>query len=312
MYDFINEIFDKYQVRKSYNDKSKFIEYLESIFNKLGIKFNIDNHGRMIKSRNIIVGDIDEADTIFTAHYDTCAKLPFPNFITPKNIFIYLLYSLFLAFLMIMSAFICAFIAELLFHKSLISRLIYMFILFMDIYLMIFGKPNRHTANDNTSGVITLLTIIHGLDREYMNKTAFVFFDNEEAGLVGSSAFKKKYKNLNYKLIINFDCVSDGDNIMFVCSKKAKFDKKFEILEENLNREKENYKKNVLIENTKNTFYPSDQMIFKKSIGVAALKKKPIIGYYMNKIHTNKDVVFDKRNIDFISKVMINVIENDK
>ncbi|WP_294465931.1 M28 family peptidase [uncultured Anaerofustis sp.] len=312
MYDFINEIFDKYQVRKSYNDKSKFIEYLESIFNKLGIKFNIDNHGRMIKSRNIIVGDIDEADTIFTAHYDTCAKLPFPNFITPKNIFIYLLYSLFLAFLMIMSAFICAFIAELLFHKSLISRLIYMFILFMDIYLMIFGKPNRHTANDNTSGVITLLTIIHGLDREYMNKTAFVFFDNEEAGLVGSSAFKKKYKNLNYKLIINFDCVSDGDNIMFVCSKKAKFDKKFEILEENLNKEKENYKKNVLIENTKNTFYPSDQMIFKKSIGVAALKKKPIIGYYMNKIHTNKDVVFDKRNIDFISKVMINVIENDK
>lgn len=312
MYDFINEIFDKYQVRKSYNDKSKFIEYLESIFNKLGIKFNIDNHGRMIKSRNIIVGDIDEADTIFTAHYDTCAKLPFPNFITPKNIFIYLLYSLFLAFLIILSASICAFIAELLFHKALISRLIYMFILFMDIYLMIFGKPNRHTANDNTSGVITLLTIIHGLDREYMDKTAFVFFDNEEAGLVGSSAFKKKYKNLNDKLIINFDCVSDGDNIMFVCSKKAKFDKKFEILEENLNKEKENYKKNVLIENTKNTFYPSDQMIFKNSIGVAVLKKKPIIGYYMNKIHTNKDVVFDKRNIDFISKVMINVIENDK
>ena len=312
MYDFINEIFDKYQVRKSYNDKSKFIKYLESIFNKLEIKFNIDNHGKMIKSRNIIVGDIDEADTIFTAHYDTCAKLPFPNFITPKNIFIYLLYSLFLAFLMILSASICAFIAELLFHKSLISRLIYMFILFMDIYLMIFGKPNRHTANDNTSGLITLLTIIHGLDREYMNKTAFVFFDNEEVGLVGSSNFKKKYKNLNDKLIINFDCVSDGDNIMFVCSKKAKFDKKFEILEENLSKEKENYKKNVLIENTKNTFYPSDQMIFKKSIGVAALKKKPIIGYYMNKIHTNKDVVFDKRNIDFISKVMINVIENDK
>ncbi|MCR2032566.1 M28 family peptidase [Anaerofustis stercorihominis] len=312
MYDFINEIFDKYQVRKSYNDKSKFIEYLESIFNKLGIKFNIDNHGRMIKSRNIIVGDIDEADTIFTAHYDTCAKLPFPNFITPKNIFIYLLYSLFLAFLIILSASICAFIAELLFHKSLISRLIYMFILFMDIYLMIFGKPNRHTANDNTSGVITLLTIIHGLDREYMDKTAFVFFDNEEAGLVGSSAFKKKYKNLNDKLIINFDCVSDGDNIMFVCSKKAKFDKKFEILEENLNKEKENYKKNVLIENTKNTFYPSDQMIFKNSIGVAVLKKKPIMGYYMDKIHTNKDIVFDKRNIDFISKVMINVIENDK
>lgn len=312
MYDFINEIFDKYQIRKSYNDKSKFIEYLESIFIKLGIKFNIDNHGKMIKSRNIIVGDINEADTIFTAHYDTCAKLPFPNFITPKNIFIYLLYSLFLAFLMILSAFICAFIAKLLFHKSLISRLIYMFILFMDIYLMIFGKPNRHTANDNTSGVITLLTIIHGLDREYMDKTAFVFFDNEEAGLVGSSAFKKKYKNLNDKLIINFDCVSDGDNIMFVCSKKAKFDKKFEILEENLNKEKENYKKNVLIENTKNTFYPSDQMIFKKSIGIASLKKKPIIGYYMNKIHTNKDLVFDKRNIDFISKVMINVIENDK
>lgn len=312
MYNIIQEIFNNYQIRKSYNDKSKFIEYLETIFNKLEIKFNIDNHGKIIKSRNITVGDISDADIILTAHYDTCAVLPFPNFITPKNIFIYILYSLFLAFLMVVTASACAFISNLLFHKAFISRFVYMFVVFLDIYLLIFGKSNKHTANDNTSGVITLLSIMHGIKTEDRNKVAFVFFDNEEVGLVGSSAFKKKYKGLDDKLIINFDCVSDGDNIMFVCSKKAKFDKIFEVLKENLNIEKEHYKKNVLIESTKNTFYPSDQMLFKKSIGVAALKKKRIIGYYMDKIHTNKDTVFDKKNIDFIRKVLINVIESKK
>jgi hypothetical protein len=40
--------------------------------------------------RNIVIGNPDTAKVLYTAHYDTCARLPFPNFITPKNIFIYL------------------------------------------------------------------------------------------------------------------------------------------------------------------------------------------------------------------------------
>jgi len=313
MKDIINTIVENYQVRKSYDDKTRFINYLKGIFKEKGINLNIDSHGKIIKSRNIIVGDIDNADVIFTAHYDTCAKLPVPNFITPKNILIYILYSLFLAGIMILTAFLCSFLSTLIFHNEIISKAVYFIVLILDIFLTVFGKANKHTANDNTSGVITLLSIIFKSKRENLNKSAFVFFDNEELGLIGSSAFKKKYDGvLSDKLIINFDCVSDGDNIMFVFSKKAMNTYVEYNLSKTFNKYKDKYNKNILIEKTSNTFYPSDQMLFKNSIGVAALKKKPFIGYYMNRIHTKKDVIFDEKNIGFLCETMLDLPFNYK
>ena len=32
-----------------------------------------------------MIGDMDKADIIYTAHYDTCAMLPFPNMIIPNS-----------------------------------------------------------------------------------------------------------------------------------------------------------------------------------------------------------------------------------
>ena len=52
--------------------------------------------------------------------------------------------------------------------------------------------------------------------------TAFVFFDLEEAGMIGSSRFAKVHKKvMKQKLLVNFDCVSDGDHFLIVHSKKA-------------------------------------------------------------------------------------------
>mgnify|MGYP002508405661 CR=1 FL=1 len=47
-------------------------------------------------AKNVVAGDPEKAKVIFSAHYDTCAVLPFPNFITPRNLFFYLCYQLML------------------------------------------------------------------------------------------------------------------------------------------------------------------------------------------------------------------------
>ena len=40
------------------------------------------------------------------------------------------------------------------------------------------------------------------------NEVAFVLFDNEERGLLGSKALNKKYSDLlKNKMVINFDCI---------------------------------------------------------------------------------------------------------
>ena len=44
-------------------------------------------------------------------------------------------------------------------------------------------------------------------------------------------------------------------------------------------------------------FYPSDNKAFRNGVGVCALKKKKIIGYYMDCIHTSKDTVLEEENI---------------
>jgi len=66
--------------------------------------------------------------------------------------------------------------------------------------------------------------------------------------------------------------------------------------------------KNIIFTSSSTTFYPSDQMNFKKYIGIAALKKAPLIGLYMNRIHTKKDVHFDEYNITLLSESFINLI----
>ena len=76
-----------WQVRKTKAQKQRFIEYLQSRLPGLAVE-----EGGWPRCRNLVLGDPENADVVFTAHYDTCARLPFPNFITPKNLLIYLLY----------------------------------------------------------------------------------------------------------------------------------------------------------------------------------------------------------------------------
>ena len=58
------------------------------------------------------------------------------------------------------------------------------------------------------------------MPEEFRDRVCFILFDNEEKGLLGSKALAKKYKNIKQnKLVINFDCVSDGDYLYFFPTK---------------------------------------------------------------------------------------------
>ena len=85
------EIFEKYQVRKTKKQKASFIEYVKQIAENYEYDFKVEKGS--FGARNIVIGNPDTAKVLYTAHYDTCARLPFPNFITPKSFLIYLLYQ---------------------------------------------------------------------------------------------------------------------------------------------------------------------------------------------------------------------------
>ncbi len=302
-----NIILENYQVRKGKKKKTAFIEFVKGECAKHGYDVNIEKGS--FGARNIVVGDPESAKVVYTAHYDTCAWLPFPNFITPKKIGIYLLYQIFLTLAMFAIAFGGAVLADQLFtplaeswfgaKNWMVGGSIFFWsfeiILFAVIGLMIAGPANKHTANDNTSGVVTLLELMASMPAEHKNDAAYILFDLEEAGLIGSNSYASKHKNFKKNgLVINFDCVSDGDTILFAVNKKASHLK---------NDLEKSYTPNDMMNvdvADKNVFYPSDQASFVNGVGVAALKKSKRGILYMDRIHTGKDTIFEEKNIAYL------------
>ncbi len=311
------DILQNYQIRKTAAQKTAFIEHLAEIY---GERMRVEESGKIMKSRNIVIGDPDTASVVYGAHYDTCARLPFPNFITPKNFVIFLLYQIFVGVLMVAPVLLVVIPVTTLLvwldlpeNLDLILSELFLIAGVIAIYLLMTkGPANPHTANDNTSGVVTVLTLADRLaDRQ---DVCFVLFDNEEAGLFGSMDFAKKHKTVrDHTLLVNFDCVSDGDWLLILASKPARKKVSYEQFCENIRKTCASTEKLPLFATSSNAIYPSDQMNFKKTIAVAALKrtKTPLVGYYMDRIHTPKDTVFDERNIEVLTDIFAEIGQFD-
>ncbi len=300
MNDITKEIFEKYQVRKSKKQKSDFIDFTLQKTAAMGYAARVEQKGNV---RNIVVGDPDNAKVVCTAHYDTCARLLFPNFLTPKNFFIYILYNI----AVIVGFFVIAVAAGVgvgLLTTPDIGSYVAIAVYWLLLILMMAGPANKHTANDNTSGVTVLFDLMARLPEDKRGEVAFVFFDLEEMGLVGSGAFAKAHKNVrDNTLLLNFDCVSDGNNLLLVAKGKAR--EHCELLESAFVSDER-----MSVTVTKTGFYPSDQAKFKHGVGVAAFKKTKGGTLYMNRIHTSKDTVYREQNIDFILDGTLKLIEH--
>ena len=76
-------ILSNFMIRKNKKQKAAFIDKVQEIINDKGLDVTIEKGSFGV--RNIVVGDINKAKVVFTAHYDTCAVIPFPNLMTPTN-----------------------------------------------------------------------------------------------------------------------------------------------------------------------------------------------------------------------------------
>lgn len=303
MTEIARDVFAQHEIRKTKRQKTAFIQYVSSVADAEGYGCRVEKG--YLGARNIVVGNPDTAKVVYTAHYDTCAKMFLPNFITPKNIWLYLLYQLGLyVVLSVIPTLLC-------FGSEIILALfscpadiavpvawgLVLLSVSVEVYLMMAGPANQHTANDNTSGVITLLSAMKSMPPDLRDKVAFVFFDLEETGLWGSAGFASKHPTLRKStLLVNFDCVSDGTHFLFVTGKgsipyESHLKAAFPCTEK--------YTAEVA---SKGVIYPSDQANFLRGVGVAALKKTKRGTLYMDRIHTCKDVIYDEENIAYLSE----------
>lgn len=309
-----DEILTNYEIRKSNRQKSEFITYIKERLAKSGydpekdITIEEKGHG-LFKSRNIVVGNPEEAEVLFGGHYDTCAWMPFPNFMAPTNPVLFWGYQILLTVMILVSTAFVGFLAGLVSGNGAVAYFAFLIALIALMIQLMVGFRNKHTANDNTSGIITLTHILEALPEDQRKKVCVIYFDNEEKGLFGSAFFYKKHrKQIKDKMLINFDCVGDGENIVTMADSKCRKDEKYQLFVDALKKEETGADVKYLCRKMKFMMFPSDQMNFKKGIGVCSLKKSPI-GLYVARIHTCFDTKCREENIAYLTKAMRSFVE---
>ena len=301
-----NEIFTQHPTRFKKNEKSALRSTLREKFKAMGYE---DSEISEIEASgtNLVVGS-PRAEYLFTAHYDTPGKtgwlLGTSKWLgmTGANIFmivaVLVLGSLCTALPQIISSALFPeanenFIYEMNFWMAYIFLLIVLAI--MIISMVVKNKNNR---NDNTSGVLSLLALAEKVsaDSELRDKCCFVFFDNEEWGLLGSADFAKHCRkngiDLNQSKVINFDCVGYGDVLTFVSTRKTP-------VANSVTAAFAEAGKSHVSKRSKMIFL-SDHANFKNSVMVSYTDRAPVGLLYIPRIHTSKDTECD---IDKINRL---------
>ena len=295
------DILTNHPIRKTPQQKETFQEDVMQYIRELGYEPHTEKCGR--DGQNIVFGPQDTAQYLITAHYDTPVSIGIPNVCTPCNALrSRLKYMASVAF----GAFSAAGPALLIKYGYVIPGILLLLPVFLLLLLMRNGPANLNNANDNTSGVVALLEIARTLPEAHRNKVCFILFDLEERGLKGSAAYRKAHKAVTEKqLMLNLDCVGDGDHILFLPTQKARTDEKL--------ISRLNYlggwfgKKQILTIHKGYCHYNSDHKNFPLSVAVGAfhIKKKH---YMLDKIHTKHDTNLDMTNVNLLRAALISLI----
>jgi hypothetical protein len=301
------DILRLYPVRKTKKQKLSFQEDVISYFNAIGYDAYVEKGNLGV--RNIVAGNPENARYLITAHYDTCAVLPFPNLITPCSLSLFLTWQVFLVILLCVPVGIIGGLIGGLLDNAQLGILIAYCLVLAELGWMMFGPANRHNANDNTSGIVTLLEILSTLPDSLRKDVCFVLFDMEEAGLVGSAVYRKLHKAATEnQIVLNLDCVGDGDHLrMFPTKALRKNPRKLTSLYKACGYMG---KKNLLVQEKGKYLFPSDQMVFPYGVGICAMNKRKK-WLYLSRIHTRRDTVLDKTNVNILRAALTTYICRD-
>lgn len=301
------DVLEQFPIRKTKAQKQAFRDAVVAYARDRGYDVRIQS-GRL-GVNNIVIGEPEKAKYLVTAHYDTPASIGLPNFITPNNPVTYILMQLFLVGILLGVSVGAAWGVYLLTSVDRLMLLTWYIVYFGLLLLMLMGPANRHNANDNTSGVVTVLEMLSSMPENLRGRVCFVLFDLEELGLVGSASYRKAYKNeTEHQIVLNLDCVGDGDVIQFVPVKKAKKDQA--ILEKLSGICGKVGKKELRLRHKGFAAGSSDHKNFPNGVGIMAFRYKKGIGLYCGRIHTWRDTVLEQTNVNILRAALISLIAN--
>ncbi|SCM82923.1 conserved hypothetical protein [uncultured Sporomusa sp.] len=287
-----NEIREKYPKRYSlHGHKEEFYQLIKKEVENLDLEIEVRPRDFI---QNICTQN-DDFDILLMAHYDTAPKLPLSRFINSiyekvgvGNWRTYIGYFLYYVIIIGLN------VSVLWLLNSWFSH-VWFFIYIVGFIIFFFLRANPNNMNDNSSGVIAVLTIAKILcssDKNIMKHIKIVLTDFEEWGKHGAKKLRRELltKGLENRLIINFDGVGNGTFLNLVPISKDNLLRKYLL---------DNYPGKYRVIEEK-VIAGSDYDVFKayNAIGINFLEMAQIQGkYYMPNIHTSRDIEINEKQL---------------
>lgn len=294
--DWMEDVNARFPVRKSKAQKQRFRDYVLEKATEMGYEAHVEElGGKLLPHRNVVIGNLETAKVLVTAHYDTPATIGLPNLMVPTNRLMFILIQLLIALPMLVCIFVPVALVQMLTDSVFWLELTLIVTWLLMMYLLLAGVPNPHNVNDNTSGTCAVLALLKRFEQKKPEDVAFVLFDNEEKGTLGASALAKKYPALKKDaLVLNMDCVGVGEAMLFLAPKKARKDRRYDGMEKAV---AEACGLPVVFRPLEKSNFSSDQTHFKKGIAICACRKGRRIGYYCSRIHTKRDTEYQEATL---------------
>lgn len=285
----LSALLEKKQKRYTKAEKQEFLGFLKSKLLSLGFQTHEINAG-FCKTTHLETLTKEVPEIILLAHYDTSTTLPlwFEGIMRvsghTRNLITVLLIILIFQLVALTNI------------PWIIGSL--QIILISSLLIPILFIPNKHTMNDNTSGVFALLLLAEKLkgNPALKEKVKLVFTDNEEKSLIGSMQLKKYWNKINFPWrnaqIISVDSIGRGDNAVISYNFNDHLAKE---LAKSIHTDSEKIK---TINMGISPF--SDAWVFSKqgAVNINMMNKSLLPGgYYIKNIHCKRDREISMENV---------------
>ena len=290
-----------FPVRRSATQKEEFRKWLIKELKRAGHKATEEKYGKYNGTVNVIAGDPERATVFLAAHYGTATRMLLPNYVSPTNPFFHVGYHFLAGFILVLLALVLSFVVT--FPVNRPDLTFPLFVIFTVGILLItaYGPANKNNANNNTSGVLALLSIARRMPKN--DRICYVFFDNNERSLLGAKSFKKQHPGAERTLFIDFNCVGNGEEMLLMPSKYSRWDEDMLAALDEAFADVEQSDTKLRLINQGLVYYPSDCRKFKFHLSVAACKKG-VLGHHIPYLNSKMDTVLDCDNIRMLADGM--------
>lgn len=308
------EIFDSHPTRFTKKEKAALRATLRGEFQRMGYADG-DMAEIEASGTNFVVGDPRTAEYLFTAHYDTPGRTGWmlwtARFVgqTGANVVMIVCMFLLIPLLLRLPEWIPS-LDSVLGEDADFWLVEGGFLLMLAVMIGSMVFKNKNNRNDNTSGVLSLLSLADQVaaDEELRGKCCFVFFDNEEWGLLGSSGFASwgKKQGIDWKRVklVNFDCVGNGDVLTLAANKKT-------AIAQSVAKACESAGLNPVSKRSVAVFL-SDHANFPNSVMVSYTMRSATGLLYLPLIHTGKDVVCSVEQINGLTEQFYQFLKQEQ